>query len=63
MGRVQSFWRILPEREEKGEFRIRRVRFWTKFIFKLDLLTFGNIGVFIRKKAAWAGGSFGEKTF
>ncbi len=55
---VNRFWRIWRQGEEKRRFPWRPARKTVNPTTKPPALTFGNIGVFSHKKAAFAGGFF-----
>ncbi|MEO5351183.1 MAG: hypothetical protein H7836_16300 [Magnetococcus sp. YQC-3] len=60
---VNRFWRMWRHGEEKGRFPGRRTRKPANPTTKPPVLTFGKIGVFSHKKAAFAGGVFVKNDF
>jgi hypothetical protein len=57
---VNRFWRIWRHGEEKGWFPGRPAQKSANPTTKPPALTFGNIGIFSHKKAAFAGGHFAK---
>ena len=60
---VNRFWRIWRHGEEKGRFPGRLAQKSADHPTRPTALTFGNIGVFRHKKAAFAGGHFVKNDF
>ncbi|MBF0185952.1 MAG: hypothetical protein HQM06_16405 [Magnetococcales bacterium] len=60
---VNRFWRMWRHGEENGRFSGRLAQKSPYNPTKPPALTFGNIGVFPRKKAAFAGGVFAKSDF
>ncbi|MEO5350174.1 MAG: hypothetical protein H7836_11070 [Magnetococcus sp. YQC-3] len=60
---VNRFWRMWRHGEEKGRFLGRLARKTVNPTTKPHMLTFGNIGIFSHKKAAFAGGHFAKSDF